>query len=260
MLFLFISYFTEYYRVVHKALNHYSSECATVMQYAVKQTNENIATVQKSFGLCDKIKKTNHEDVANFFETIASNIAGVVQFNNVNRFGKWHNLQKLTIDWLCTEMVKSPKAPMFTLGEVTKLIQRKKRENCLDHKYNDLIETLSSTSWGNSSCSSGMRQWTYQTCTEFGFFQSSSDPLSIFGDKFPVNFYIKQCQDIFGPKYSKGFIKKSVQETNEFYGGLGIRATNTVFVHGSIDPWHVLGVTNMTDKQTTAIFIKGEFE
>lgn len=42
------------------------------------------------------------------------------------------------------------------------------------------------------------RQWTYQTCTEFGFYQTSSQSHHVFGNKFPVNFFIDMCADIFG--------------------------------------------------------------
>lgn len=42
----------------------------------------------------------------------------------------------------------------------------------------------------------------YQTCTEFGFYQTSSqdDEDNIFGKHFPVDFFIQQCKDIFGSR------------------------------------------------------------
>ena len=44
------------------------------------------------------------------------------------------------------------------------------------------------------------RQWVYQTCTEFGFFQTSTARPNLFSDTFPVDFFIDQCADIFGPR------------------------------------------------------------
>lgn len=41
----------------------------------------------------------------------------------------------------------------------------------------------------------------YQTCTEFGFFQTSTAQANVFSDSFPVNFFVQQCIDIFGPKF-----------------------------------------------------------
>ena len=48
---------------------------------------------------------------------------------------------------------------------------------------------------------------------------------------------------------------------NQFYGDVDIAGTNIIFPSGTIDPWHVLGVTNTTGKlpQSTeqALFIEG---
>lgn len=101
------------------------------------------------------------------------------------------------------------------------------------------------------------RQWFYQTCTEFGFFQSSSYKPQVFGKDFPVEFFIKQCMDVFGPKYNGNFIYKAADQTNAMYGGLEIDVTNVVFVHGSIDPWHALGITKTLNQGAPAIYING---
>lgn len=45
------------------------------------------------------------------------------------------------------------------------------------------------------------RQWTYQTCTEFGFFQTSTARPKLFSETFPVDFFVQQCVDIFGPRF-----------------------------------------------------------
>ena len=57
---------------------------------------------------------------------------------------------------------------------------------CLDAGYMSTINQLKNTSWTAPS-SEGGRQWTYQTCVEFGFFQSSSDAQQPFGDNFPAS-------------------------------------------------------------------------
>lgn len=42
------------------------------------------------------------------------------------------------------------------------------------------------------------------------------------------------------------------------YGGLDIEVSNVVFVHGSIDPWHALGITKTQDDKAPAIYIEGK--
>lgn len=41
------------------------------------------------------------------------------------------------------------------------------------------------------------RQWFYQTCSEFGWYQSSGSPNSIFGTSFPVELSATLCNDIY---------------------------------------------------------------
>lgn len=77
---------------------------------------------------------------------------------------------------------------------------------------------------------------------------------------FPVDFFIQQCTDIFGPKYSAKFLKQAIDRTNTYYGALDIDVTKVVFVHGSIDPWHALGITKTIEQGAPAIYIKGKYQ
>lgn len=100
------------------------------------------------------------------------------------------------------------------------------------------------------------RQWTYQTCTEFGYYQSSDLPDQPFGKRFPIDFSIRQCSDIFGKKFNYQLLESSVDRTNFIYGGLNLKLKRTVFPNGSIDPWSALGITSNTTGNA-AIFIQG---
>lgn len=42
------------------------------------------------------------------------------------------------------------------------------------------------------------------------------------------------------------------------YGGFDLQVTNVVFVHGSIDPWHALGITKSNNPEAPAIYIEGK--
>lgn len=101
------------------------------------------------------------------------------------------------------------------------------------------------------------RQWIYQTCTEFGFFQTSTARPKLFSETFPVDFFVQQCTDIFGPRYGIHLLERSVARTNTFYGAKDIEVSNVVFVHGYIDPWHALGITESSKPQAPAIYING---
>lgn len=53
-------------------------------------------------------------------------------------------------------------------------------------------------------------------------------------------------------------LESAVTRTNILYGALNLQVTNVVFVHGSIDPWHVLGIIQSSNPQAPAIYIKGK--
>lgn len=122
-----------------------------------------------------------------------------------------------------------------------------------------------------------MRQWTYQTCTEFGFYQTAESENNVFGNHFPLSFFTKQCGDIYGEKYfffcksliiiinfiqifcrfTSQFLDNSIKRTNIYYGALHPDTTNVIYIHGSIDPWHALGLTTTTNPNMPTIFIEG---
>ena len=51
------------------------------------------------------------------------------------------------------------------------------------------------SSYSCQCCFSG-RQWMYQTCTEFGFYQTSDSDKQPFGDLFPLK-YVHDCFTVF---------------------------------------------------------------
>lgn len=106
----------------------------------------------------------------------------------------------------------------------TKILQAS-GEKCLDYMYDKMIHKLRNITWASEEAKGGMylftyiiavlifiycilkyifflgRQWTYQTCTEFGFFQTSTARPKLFSETFPVDFFVQQCVDIFGPRF-----------------------------------------------------------
>lgn len=213
------------------------------------------------FKLCDEMEMQNKDDMSNLYESLAGNFAGVVQYNKDNRHDTVSPELKVTIDSVCDIMLnKSQGSEIMRLAAVNSLILKKTNETCLDFKYDKMIQKLRSTSW-DSEMAEGGRQWTYQTCSEFGFFQTSAlnSTQKMFGNAFPEEFFVKQCNDIFGKHFDIDLLKKGIERTNIIYGGMDNHADNVVYVHGSVDPWHVLGITSTLRKGAPAIFIKGNF-
>jgi len=53
-------------------------------------------------------------------------------------------------------------------------------------------------------------------------------------------------------------LESAVTRTNILYGALNLQVTNVVFVHGSVDPWHVLGIVQSSNPQAPVIYINGK--
>lgn len=254
--------FSEYFDVVVESLKTYkSADCIAPVKQAFKQIDVLLKhmigqrTLNDKFQLCDPIEKSidNELDIANLYESIAGDFAGVVQYNKDNRAGS-----VISIDDVCDLMTNQTIGPPVTrLGAVNKLILKATNQTCLDYKYDKMIEGMRNVSW-DAETAEGGRQWTYQTCTEFGFYQTSSDPESVFGDKFPLDFFIRQCKDIFGDSFDGRTIDNAVNMINLANGALYPQTSNVLYVHGSIDPWHALGLTetNLEQPEPT-IYIDG---
>ena len=61
-------------------------------------------------------------------------------------------------------------------------------------------------------------------------------------------------------RYNIHLLNSAINRTNILYGGLDLKVTNVVFVHGSTDPWHVLGITKSPNRQMPAIYINGVYK
>lgn len=92
-----------------------------------------------------------------------------------------------------------------------------------------------------------VRQWIYQTCNEYGWYQTSGSSAQPFGTKFPAAYYTTMCADLYGSEYSNSFIEGQIAATNEYFGGLSPNVENVYFSHGQLDPWRAMGIQNETE-------------
>lgn len=89
--------------------------------------------------------------------------------------------------------------PVTRLAVINSISLINSGDSCFDYKYDKMIAEMKNTSWASKSAE-GMRQWTYQTCNEFGFYQTSDNKSDTFGDRFGVDFFIRQCMDIYSER------------------------------------------------------------
>lgn len=252
--------FTEYFDVVVASLGTFSDDCVKSVKEGISQVDILMKhrigqkSLNQQFKLCTPIENSveNRLDISNFYENLAGNFASVVQYNKDNS-----PHATVTIDNVCSIMVNtSIGASVSRLAAVNDLLLNISNAKCLDYKYDKMIKEMKNSSL-NSSVSTGARQWTYQTCTEFGFYQTSNTIDAVFGDKFNLDFFVKQCVDVYGTSFNNETLDKSIKRTNIYYGALNPQTTNVIYVHGSIDPWHALGLISSEDSLLPTVYIKG---
>jgi Serine carboxypeptidase S28 len=146
--------FLEYFQVVEKSLATYSDDCVKAVKSSADQVETLLKhmigqrTLNQKFKLCDPIELSveNHMDVANLFETLSDNFAGVVQYNKDNSPHATVN-----IDDVCAIMVNQSLGPPVTrLAKVNDLIMDKEKSKCLDYKYDNMLRDMQNISWSSS--------------------------------------------------------------------------------------------------------------
>lgn len=177
----------------------------------------------------------------------------VVQYNKDNRASNF------TIDAVCQVMLDTTLGTeMDRFVALNQMYMKLSGLSCQDAAYNTFIKEMQAVNW-NESAAVGGRQWTYQTCVEFGFFQSTDDTDNQpFGPTMPVDFFVQQCQDIFGQDFNLNLLRDAIDNTNINYGGYNYQGSRVVFVNGKVDPWHALGFTSKAPNPLTqVVYIEG---
>ncbi|XP_060535811.1 thymus-specific serine protease-like [Cylas formicarius] len=252
--------FSDYLQVVADDLRSHSERCATNLGLAFEQLADFLvpgrdasvyAYVDGALDLCNPIETSLDapKDVAMLHEMLVDdNFAAVAQYNkNYNR--------AVSVDDLCEILVDEDAGTVLDrLGEVNRLALKRSGKSCVDYKYDNVVAQLRDVTLSPSTM---MRQWLYQTCTEFGFYQTSNQETKVFGDRLPLSFFTGLCGDVFGDGFDEGVVAAAVATTNTRYGAKDARVTNVVHVHGSFDPWHPLGVTRTRDDASPAFLING---
>ena len=123
---------------------------------------------------------------------------------------------------------------------------------CVDTSWDNFLQYLSSP----LAKRGGLRSWLWQTCTEFGFYQTckigSTCP---YGKGYhELDQDLEICEQAFG--ISKDAVALNVQETLDYYGGWDLKGTRIIFTNGLVDPWSMLSVTKSQNESLPAIMVQ----
>jgi len=232
--------FYQYLAVVADSLAFYgSAECvsniavATQKIQALIQTSDGLSTLSQLFTTCAPIEQ---EDIPNFMQYLAGNFMGIVQYNL--------EIPGANISTLCNIMTNQSTDPLTNYIALWDLFRG---GDCVDVSYGDMIQELKNTTLSSSV---GGRQWFYQTCIEFGYFQTSDSPDQPFGNMFNLSTQTQQCADVFGFDFLP-----DVNWTKTEYGANEPDGSDIIWINGSIDPWHALGVLEAPQGAPYSVYV-----
>jgi Serine carboxypeptidase S28 len=181
--------------------------------------------LEKDFNTCSTI--TSELDLSVLLSDLMGDAQTIVQYNNPNA--------AMNVVTMCEAMTATPDAYGNFVALTAAL-----RSDCEDASWDDSIAVLSDTAPNGNA----MRSWTYQTCAQFGYAQTTTSPHQPFHSWAPLNLGL--FREICRAAFDGWSVDPDTTWTNEQYGGTSIDATNILFGAGTVDPWHSLGITNET--------------
>ncbi|KAL6467730.1 hypothetical protein MHYP_G00234070 [Metynnis hypsauchen] len=206
----------------------------------------NETQVGKDFCCCETPKSP--EDQAELLKNVADIFMGTVQYNE--------EVGLLTITRLCDIMTEAQAEGEEAYHRLVKLAENYRsmeKESCMEVSWAKTLQYLNKT----TDESFGYRQWFYQTCTEFGFYQTCEDSSCLFSRMMTLQSQTQLCPLLFNiPQHT---LPANIDFTNQYYGGDQPQTHRVLYVNGDIDPWMALSVVrNGTgEDKYRAVLIQG---
>jgi len=201
-------------------------------------TVEAFEVLREKFNICPGTL-VSQQDRDNLESAITQAPGGIMQYNNTHE----PHLK------VVRELVMNASTPLDAALGVSAFLNLTRgggTGNCTDYSigsmYRDLLNvTLPADGTGNAG-----RTWTWQTCNEFGYFQTGTStfdkPTMYTQGSSSRALWQQVCEDIFG--VSAASISSRIASTNLYYGGTDPHGiTNVFFSNGELDAWSLLGIT-----------------
>ncbi|XP_031639713.1 putative serine protease K12H4.7 isoform X2 [Contarinia nasturtii] len=251
-----LNYF-EYTETVGKSIRKVGGEDCYIVIEDIFESLEGLLESDDSesltnlFKICNNFDTKNILDVWNFISSVKNIFSGLVQ-------GYRPGLIEHYCKYLSTENANATNdIESHELFPFAQLFQRTfltANEKCVSINYEDDIKELKKD---NTSLAYAFRPWFYQTCSQFGWYQTTDSQKHPFGTKSPIEFYLKLCQDLFSDVFNDFTFEENINHTNLLYGALDPAVRNVYFSHGSLDPWHPMGVLNDLNEHSPSMVIPG---
>ncbi|KAJ6632713.1 Dipeptidyl peptidase 2 [Pseudolycoriella hygida] len=178
---------------------------------------------------CTPVNVTSDLSVASF---VKNQIDFFTQYLNIYHY---HGLLQI-----CNEIGDANTPPLNALADW--IIRTFLGIECFNFGYYDRVDLARNTEWNQPGTISGLRQYYYLKCTQFGNWEVTSP----FSDLFPHfvrdTFHYYMCNDVLGENYDAALLYDSVETLRLIYGDLNPRVSNVVYTNGEMDSWFPRGL------------------
>jgi hypothetical protein len=250
-LFLPTVFTTEVYNTVADNIREVGSyDCGDRVTEAFRQIDQLIAagddaTLVEEFGICRPFNISSRMDIAMFSEGVVEQISA--QFERFHHTG---------LTSFCESMAVIPTDPMRSLSRWIRFNYNVDVGTCQNYDYEGRIQLTSDTEWENPGTASGLRQFLYLQCTQFGNLRTNTNG-GMFGNRITEEYRQRMCMDSFGEEYNFDELYKTVELLNVAHGGQNPRVTRVHYTNGYLDQWLSAGITYTYDEDAHVVNVPG---
>ncbi|XP_041985733.1 putative serine protease K12H4.7 [Aricia agestis] len=238
--------FPEYLEVITEALRTQGGQaCVDAVGEAVDMMLELITTtagvqrVSELFNTCSLLQSSSPLDVATFFWFgITETFAYLVQYATPGN-----------IPAACSIITGSQGDPVERLS--TWITSQPWTQPCIETRYQEVLAGHTNTSY--DAPDAVMRLWTYQTCVEYGWYQTTTSSDQPFRDTVPLEYFHQMCRDFFGEMFTPTFLRAGISRTNLLWGSQ--LPDRVVSVAGGADPWSPVGPNASDAHQHAPVYV-----
>lgn len=226
------------------------SECLQIVLDGHEELIDAIATdsdqVAKLFHICSPSKFRERRNIQVFLGDGVVDIPA--QSNDPSCSKDLCNLQKV-----CEFLIASQNEGDSAIQSLAKLANEQRTTPCATVDWHAFLHDISSTVIEKEN----WRSWVWQTCTEFGYYQTCEDesvcPFSRGLHTIDMDYEI--CQVAYN--LTQRDVEQNIADTIEWYGDIRKRTTRVLSVNGDVDPWSVLAILDSEDPRMPAHVVKG---
>jgi pimeloyl-ACP methyl ester carboxylesterase len=205
-------------------------QCASQIRQVVSTIEATLTDENKLNQMKTLFEASEVQDPVDFLYLIADTGAAAVQYGMRDKF--------------CTALASSP-TPLAGYAEFAKNLYKSMGVSAVDMTAQGAL----SEAHADYKNGIGMRQWYYQSCTEYGYWQNANpdSSQSTRSALINLNYHRQVCQRLFGlnePAHTE------LLNNTFYYPLMNELVSNIYFTNGANDPWSLLSLTEKNDNAT----------